>query len=141
MPRTHHRFYVGRPVRHTILYSRLLPVVEWVSDRIFLELKTYIHNSATEQRAKVEELKAGIEAIELENRGIWTALKVWSTHPDKVLSTLSLGMINRNIFKAVSYTHLDVYKRQDMQRTHKRLWKELSQHAAKRPKSKWMPKT
>ena len=23
----------------------------------------------------------------------------------------------------------------------KRLWKELSQHAAKRPKSKWMPKT
>ena len=32
------------------------------------ELKTYIHNSATEQRAKVEELKAGIEAIELENR-------------------------------------------------------------------------
>ena len=30
---------------------------------------------------------------------IWTALKVWSTHPDKVLSTLSMGMINRNIFK------------------------------------------
>ena len=26
-------------------------------------------------------------------------LKVWSTHPDKVLSTLSMGMINRNIFK------------------------------------------
>ena len=27
------------------------------------------------------------------------ALKVWSSHPDKVLSLLSLGMINRNIFK------------------------------------------
>ena len=30
---------------------------------------------------------------------IWTALKVWSRHSDKVLSTLSAGMINRNIFK------------------------------------------
>ena len=27
------------------------------------------------------------------------ALKVWSTHPDRVLSTLSMGMVNRNIFK------------------------------------------
>lgn len=30
---------------------------------------------------------------------LWTALKVWSTHPDRVLSTLSMGMVNRNIFK------------------------------------------
>lgn len=37
--------------------------------------------------------------IQLDDNDIWTALKVWSTHPDKVLSTLSLGMINRNIFK------------------------------------------
>ena len=37
--------------------------------------------------------------IQLDDNGIWTALKVWSNHPDKVLSTLSLGMINRNIFK------------------------------------------
>ena len=35
----------------------------------------------------------------LEDNDIWTALKVCSNHPDKVLSTLSLGMINRNIFK------------------------------------------
>ena len=35
----------------------------------------------------------------LDDNDIWTALKVWSTHPDKVLSTLSLGMINRRIFK------------------------------------------
>ena len=34
-----------------------------------------------------------------DDNDIWTALKVWSNHPDKVLSTLSLGMINRNIFK------------------------------------------
>ncbi len=37
--------------------------------------------------------------IRLDDNDIWTALKVWSTHSDKVLSTLSLGMINRNIFK------------------------------------------
>lgn len=37
--------------------------------------------------------------IQLDDNDIWTALKVWSTHPDKVLSTLSLGMINRQIFK------------------------------------------
>lgn len=37
--------------------------------------------------------------IQLDDNDIWTALKVWSSHPDKVLSTLSLGMINRNIFK------------------------------------------
>ena len=37
--------------------------------------------------------------IQLDGNDIWTALKVWSNHPDKVLSTLSLGMINRNIFK------------------------------------------
>ncbi len=37
--------------------------------------------------------------IQLDDNDIWTALKVWSTHPDKVLSLLSLGMINRNIFK------------------------------------------
>lgn len=37
--------------------------------------------------------------IQLDDNDIWTALKVWSTHPDKVLSTLSLGMINRRIFK------------------------------------------
>ena len=38
--------------------------------------------------------------IQLDDNDIWTALKVWSTHTDKVLSTLSTGMINRNIFKA-----------------------------------------
>ena len=37
--------------------------------------------------------------IQLDDNDIWTALKVWSTHTDKVLSTLSTGMINRNIFK------------------------------------------
>lgn len=37
--------------------------------------------------------------IQLDDNDIWTALKVWSNYPDEVLSTLSLGMINRNLFK------------------------------------------
>lgn len=37
--------------------------------------------------------------IRLDDNDIWTALKVWCDHPDKVLSTLSSGMVNRRIFK------------------------------------------
>lgn len=37
--------------------------------------------------------------IQLDDNDIWTSLKVWSSHPDKVLATLSTGMMNRNIFK------------------------------------------
>jgi len=36
---------------------------------------------------------------QLDDNDIWTALKVWSNHSDKVLSTLSHDLINRNIFK------------------------------------------
>ncbi len=35
----------------------------------------------------------------LDDSDIWTSLKVWQTHPDKVLSTLSSGMVNRKLFK------------------------------------------
>lgn len=37
--------------------------------------------------------------IQLDDNDIWTSLKVWSTHPDKILSTLSRGLIDRKIFK------------------------------------------
>lgn len=37
--------------------------------------------------------------IRLDDNDIWTSLKVWSDHPDKILSTLSRGVINRKIFK------------------------------------------
>jgi hypothetical protein len=35
----------------------------------------------------------------LDDNDIWTALKVWTTCSDKILSTLSIGIINRHIFK------------------------------------------
>ncbi|MDE5709940.1 HD domain-containing protein [Bacteroides sp.] len=37
--------------------------------------------------------------IQLDDNDIWTALKVWSSHPDKTLATLSTGMVNRHLFK------------------------------------------
>ncbi len=37
--------------------------------------------------------------VDLDDNDIWCALKVWTTHPDKVLSTLSKGIVNRNLFK------------------------------------------
>ncbi len=37
--------------------------------------------------------------IRLDDNDIWTSLKVWCGHPDKVLSTLSRGMVDRRLFK------------------------------------------
>lgn len=36
---------------------------------------------------------------QLDDTDIWSAVKVWCNHPDKVLSTLSEGLINRRLFK------------------------------------------
>lgn len=35
----------------------------------------------------------------LDDNDIWTSMKVWMSHPDKVLSILSGGMVNRRLFK------------------------------------------
>ncbi len=37
--------------------------------------------------------------VRLDDNDIWSALKVWTSHPDTVLSVLSNGMINRKLFK------------------------------------------
>jgi len=37
--------------------------------------------------------------VDLDDNDIWSALKVWTKHSDKVLSLLSEGLINRNLFK------------------------------------------
>lgn len=36
---------------------------------------------------------------QLDDNDIWTSLKVWCNHPDKILSLLSRGMIHRRLFK------------------------------------------
>jgi len=40
--------------------------------------------------------------MNLDDNDIWSALKVWVTHQDKVLSLLSDGMVNRRVFKIES---------------------------------------
>ena len=37
--------------------------------------------------------------VELDDNDIWCALKSWVNHPDKVLSLLSQGLVNRHLFK------------------------------------------
>ncbi|OJV79602.1 MAG: phosphohydrolase [Bacteroidia bacterium 44-10] len=43
--------------------------------------------------------KALLHFVNLDDNDIWSALKVWSSHPDTVLSVLSDGMVNRKLFK------------------------------------------
>ena len=37
--------------------------------------------------------------LQLDDTDIWCALKAWTSHPDKVLSALSTGLVNRHLFK------------------------------------------
>ncbi|GHV20816.1 phosphohydrolase [Bacteroidia bacterium] len=37
--------------------------------------------------------------VNLDDNDIWSALKVWTNHPDKVLSMLSRGLVDRSLFK------------------------------------------
>ena len=61
-------------------------------------LSYFLRHDATEQdfREKPEVLNL---FLDLDDNDIWSALKVWSTHNDIVLSTLSKALINRTLFK------------------------------------------
>ena len=61
-------------------------------------LSYFLRNDATEQdfRENAEILNL---FLDLDDNDIWSALKVWSTHDDLVLSTLSKALINRRLFK------------------------------------------
>ena len=61
--------------------------------------------------------------IKLDDNDIWTALKVWSEHSDTILSTLSLGMINRKLFK-VEVTESPINSAEEM-RNLQRISKQL----------------
>lgn len=59
----------------------------------------YFLYSAVDQHTFRNDPKALEYFIELDDNDIWTSLKVWANHPDKVLSLLSSGLINRKLFK------------------------------------------
>ncbi len=56
--------------------------------------------------------------VQLDDNDIWTALKVWSEHPDIVLSTLSRGIINRQLFK-VEITSTPINKKRKEEILHR----------------------
>ena len=39
--------------------------------------------------------------VELDDTDIWSAIKGWKSHPDKVLSFLAESLLNRHLFKIV----------------------------------------
>lgn len=61
-------------------------------------LRFFLYNDVDSDRFHKDE--EGLDMyMKLDDNDIWTSLKVWCEHPDKVLSTLSRGLINRELFK------------------------------------------
>lgn len=55
--------------------------------------------------------------VQLDDNDIWTALKVWCAHGDIVLSTLSKGLVHRNLFK-IEVTS----EKQAVEKIEERIW-------------------
>lgn len=85
-----------------MLISALLRAKELASQGVELFASPALHFFLYNE-IKANEFHSNPECLEnfiqLDDNDIWTALKVWSNHSDIVLSTLSKGMINRQLFK------------------------------------------
>ena len=96
---------------HLVVESKGIYSIEnFLTARRLMYWQVYLHKTSVAYEKML--ISALLRAKELASKGVELfaspALrfflyndinKVWSTHNDKVLSTLSLGMINRNIFK------------------------------------------
>lgn len=85
-----------------MLISTLLRAKELASQGIELfaspALRFFLYNEI-DKKTFYENPECLENYIQLDDNDIWTSLKVWATHSDKILSTLSSGMINRQLFK------------------------------------------
>jgi len=61
-------------------------------------LKYFLYNQVDKQQFETDP-DAIRHFIDLDDNDIWCALKTWTKSSDKVLSLLSTGLINRNLFK------------------------------------------
>jgi HD superfamily phosphohydrolase len=61
-------------------------------------LKYFLYNKVNRQRFETDP-EAILYFTDLDDNDIWCALKSWTKSSDKVLSLLSSGLINRNLFK------------------------------------------
>ena len=59
-------------------------------------LRFFLYNDVTDENFDTEALK---QFALLDDNDLWCSLKVWVSHSDFVLSTLSQCLINRNLFK------------------------------------------
>lgn len=67
----------------------------------------------------------------LDDNDIWTALKEWMRHPDKVLSTLAEGMVNRRLYKVeISFEPFPAERVDDLRERVAR-WLGISVHDAR----------
>ena len=101
-----------------MLISALLRAKELASKGVDLfaspALKFFLYNDI-DKEAFYSRRECLENFIQLDDNDIWTSLKAWSTHSDKTLSTLSLGMINRNIFKVeISNTPIGVERKKEL---------------------------
>lgn len=61
-------------------------------------LRFFLYQEIDEERFKEDDSSLN-QFLQLDDNDIWSALKVWQHHDDKILSMLSSNLINRNIFK------------------------------------------
>ena len=85
-----------------MLISALLRAKELANKGVELfaspALHFFLYNDINTERFKEDPICLE-NYIKLDDNDIWTSLKIWSEHPDTILSTLSLGIINRQLFK------------------------------------------
>jgi len=72
--------------------------VKGVDLNITPALKYFLYNQVDKQIFQ-NNSEALDSFTDLDDNDIWCALKTWEKHPDKVLSLLSKGLLNRNLFK------------------------------------------
>lgn len=65
---------------------------------------SYFLNNEINKEFFVNDPKALDYFVRLDDNDIWSSMKVWMTHEDKILSLLSSGLVNRRLFKIEATT-------------------------------------
>lgn len=86
-----------------VLIKTLARAKELAGDGVHLfappALHYFLTNDVDHQLLDYDRENVLQQFVSLDDNDIWCALKVWTGHPDKVLSLLSSCLINRNLFK------------------------------------------
>ena len=84
-------------------------------------LQFFLHHTITQEDFK-SSTTLDMYAM-LDDSDIWSALKMWCSHPDKVLSLLCKAFINRNLFKVkVLNEPIDVKKVSQLKKSYQQAW-------------------